>query len=652
MFKYIVMLFLLLLGCSGAEFSTDHYGTSNSSTAGQSQAGMPSSAGNGGSGGQGKAGSAGSGYAGQNNAGSGGQSEGGTSTVNGGSAGFAGTPMGGSTNGGSSSGSSFSGNGGQSEGGSAGSEGGSAGTSGEGGFSGSEGGNSGSAGASNSAGNGGSAGFAGNGGSAQGGAAGSGNGGSGGSIQGDCVPGNVKCEGLTPQSCNSNGQWVAKTACDFICSAGACTGICAPNTTRCNGTTVQTCSTTGTWKNTTNCPSAPNAGATCSSSGICGMACKPAFGNCDGTLTNGCEQDLTDLNNCGACGNACNGGTCNNSLQCEFPSIKQLASASSGEHFNAIISDTNNLYVVLHTPTQKEIRKIVKSSGATSTLYQNTLYIQSLLVSGNYLYFSVETLGIYKVSVNGGTPLLMAPASTGRSTFHMETDGAYLYWIEGTGGTCNCVKAVDEGDILYRMSLTNGTPSVLYPLNPNYRTSELMPKFAVTGTNIYVLEMVLTPSGFRTALQQIDKSSGNSVSYIAGAYYNQGTLFSSFTEADEVTTDGSFVYFVAATDQSGEYWKVPAQSAAIVQSDLKDLGAVELTGQRPFMADKGTLYHANNVKVSGQALKPFIPGEVSDFTQDSQYVYYTSEGYWTAPPYDNGHPLDVTAPGVYSIKKP
>lgn len=79
-------------------------------------------------------------------------------------------------------------------------------------------------------------------------------------IEGECVPGEKRCGGDTPESCGSTGIWVPGTPCDINigkhCAAGACVVTCSAGDIRCaDDYTSQVCSPNGDWQDQETCDS-------------------------------------------------------------------------------------------------------------------------------------------------------------------------------------------------------------------------------------------------------------------------------------------------------------------------------------------------------------------------------------------------------------
>jgi hypothetical protein len=105
-----------------------------------------------------------------------------------------------------------------------------------------------------------------------------------GACAGMCAPNSKHCgPNQTPESCDSNGEWVAgNMPCPNVCTGqGECTGACKPGTKRCSGPnnlTTQTCDEKGAWVDGQVCPNV-------CSSGSCGGECSPGTKRCGANNT-------------------------------------------------------------------------------------------------------------------------------------------------------------------------------------------------------------------------------------------------------------------------------------------------------------------------------------------------------------------------------
>lgn len=127
-----------------------------------------------------------------------------------------------------------------------------------------------------------------------------------GTCTGVCGPGTLKCDGNTPQSCSAEGQWSSGEPCMHqVCLDGTCQGVCGPGDVRCDGNTGQTCSAAGQWQNGTVCP------FVCAD-GNCIGVCIPGSKQCNGDIPQTCDAQGTWLN-APECPFTCQDGECTGS---------------------------------------------------------------------------------------------------------------------------------------------------------------------------------------------------------------------------------------------------------------------------------------------------------------------------------------------------
>lgn len=77
-------------------------------------------------------------------------------------------------------------------------------------------------------------------------------------IEGECVPGEKRCGGDTPETCSAKGVWESGPPCDITagkhCAAGACVVSCSVGDIRCaDDYTAQACNENGEWQDVETC---------------------------------------------------------------------------------------------------------------------------------------------------------------------------------------------------------------------------------------------------------------------------------------------------------------------------------------------------------------------------------------------------------------
>jgi hypothetical protein len=134
---------------------------------------------------------------------------------------------------------------------------------------------------------------------------------SAGGCVGVCTPGAKMCVGNIPQYCDGQGLWQAAPACAYVCRQGDCTGVCLPGARQCSATGApQSCTVDGAWDTGPTCP------FVCSQGGCTGV-CRPGDRGCSGNATQSCSSagDWQPGTTCpyvctnGGCAGSCNPGT-------------------------------------------------------------------------------------------------------------------------------------------------------------------------------------------------------------------------------------------------------------------------------------------------------------------------------------------------------
>jgi len=134
---------------------------------------------------------------------------------------------------------------------------------------------------------------------------------------GTCRPGDTKCTGKTPESCDSLGHWKKGAVCSYLCSDGQCRGECAPGAKDCVGNAPRSCGADAHWVSAPVCP------ILCSK-GVCSGACTSGSRQCSGRTPQLCSTASQWVNE-PACPFICAAGKC--AGECE-PGIKQCTIAS------------------------------------------------------------------------------------------------------------------------------------------------------------------------------------------------------------------------------------------------------------------------------------------------------------------------------------
>ncbi|MGC4113784.1 MAG: fibronectin type III domain-containing protein [Myxococcales bacterium] len=143
----------------------------------------------------------------------------------------------------------------------------------------------------------------------------------GGTCGGVCAPDELKCDGQTPQACDGDGLWASGAACAHqVCVAGACTGLCAPGELQCDGQLPQACDASGAWVNGTVCDD-----QTCVA-GLCAGVCAPGAVRCSGQTPQSCDPSGAWKDGATCVDQTCVDGACRpNDLPPTLPATPTLA---------------------------------------------------------------------------------------------------------------------------------------------------------------------------------------------------------------------------------------------------------------------------------------------------------------------------------------
>jgi hypothetical protein len=138
---------------------------------------------------------------------------------------------------------------------------------------------------------------------------------SAGSCVGVCTPGAKMCVGNIPQVCDAQGLWQSAPACTFVCRQGDCTGVCSPGARQCGPSgEPQSCNADGGWDSGQPCPFVCSQGA-------CTGVCRPGQTGCNGDVPQSCSS-TGDWQSGNTCPFVCTNGQCAGSCT---PGARQCA---------------------------------------------------------------------------------------------------------------------------------------------------------------------------------------------------------------------------------------------------------------------------------------------------------------------------------------
>lgn len=151
----------------------------------------------------------------------------------------------------------------------------------------------------------GTAGASGSGGATEGGSAGS-----AGALEGGaadvpaCDPGDRRCDGLVPESCQDGDFSPSRSACPFACVDGVCAGECVAGDHRCVDGAFEECNGGNEWEEVEDCP------AVCDERNGCVASCEVGTYQCNGaTRRERCSSDGVWVPQ-QTCDFLCDGGAC------------------------------------------------------------------------------------------------------------------------------------------------------------------------------------------------------------------------------------------------------------------------------------------------------------------------------------------------------
>lgn len=108
----------------------------------------------------------------------------------------------------------------------------------------------------------------------------------GGQCVAPCTAGDKRCDGNTPEACDTLGHWQKQPSCvDQTCTEGACGGECAAGSKRCTDATPQVCNG-GQWDSQISCGAAQHC-----QGGVCVVNCSSGDVGCQGNAPQACDEN-------------------------------------------------------------------------------------------------------------------------------------------------------------------------------------------------------------------------------------------------------------------------------------------------------------------------------------------------------------------------
>jgi hypothetical protein len=407
-----------------------------------------------------------------------------------------------------------------------------------------------------------------------------------------------------------------------VCADGFCTdGVCAPCTTakQCTpvGKTCQTgsvscdkgyqCTNATPVTDGTLCSGGACCGGTCASCELpthsspactgtsCTLACDTGYHACTTMSVSSCVDFQNDASNCGSCGHSCGtGGTCSGGL-CEPFTVFLGSDASVASKVIALVSDGTNVYWVNSVNSQEAnvYQAALTSSGGSGAIELSQAASDSqgpavgVGVSGSKVAYALNLGGedpsfllaaegmansasdLYTI-IYGGIPVSQ---TNDGSTFYVAING---YAYDGTNYSYGIMKT----------PLTSSTGTGGIGLESAYSTD------GVIGNTMAAVSGLL----FWTDTKY------NAVYWYDGGDMDEltGTVAGDQTGAQNLTTDGKNLYWVAGPTASATIEKVFASaSAGQPLTKIASVSDVPLAGIQTVASDGNNVYWADNGGGSG-----------------------------------------------------
>jgi len=277
-------------------------------------------------------------------------------------------------------------------------------------------------------------------------------------------PGALVCEGDSLLTCGPDLVSATSENCPFVCSSGACVGECKNGEKRCDGDTPQICDPAGQWLS----------GLPCGNGCAAGVCCGSGETECGDT----CANLQTDGINCGSCGHDCLGMGCA-SGRCKAVSLYpytgfvrklvlsdtrvywadsgfgrvgsvlktggSVIDIASGDFPSGLALDASYAYWTDRGISMGALMKSPLGGGTAVKLVEAPKFPMPVAVDSTHVYYGQDGGYLHKISVNGGTPILLA---TGQPVIDMVASSTDLYFTTSSG-------------TVSRLPKTGGAPTTL-----------------------------------------------------------------------------------------------------------------------------------------------------------------------------------------------
>jgi len=431
-----------------------------------------------------------------------------------------------------------------------------------------------------------------------------------GSCGGECAPNDRRCNPSTgiPQLCSPGGAWQNQPACQFVCQNGFCGGECRPNSRRCDTATgiPQLCSAAGTLQNQAACPT----GSSCAA-GEC--VCVGAFSECNDS----CVDQSSNPNHCGGCNHSCLGGTC------VAGACQQVILATGQNSPSGVVLDASNIYWSNGgTSNTAGVFRVSKDGGAVQSLISATLGgIGGLAIGGNQLYFALNDFRtgtserrVMRANLDGSGMTAFSPAHTEGLESLLVSGNFVFYAARSTSST-----SIFRAPLLAQGQAGAGVES-LFASEP-----AAVVTLTVAGNCLYYVSQATPAIVFRKC-----SATEAATQYYLGA---GGVVFGLQNSADN-----AFLYFSDASRgvlrsplAGGAFEVLATVNPGVPTVDANALFYFRQTGSlgAPACTDAHTLFRASKTIGGGDPVAIVPPPQAcpSRVAVDAQAVYWsTTEG--------------------------